>query len=124
MYPYNPLIGAAMRRPPWQVARRQRAESVERATGGCSHSAQKSFLRACVVPPAGYRARYSCSAVPSGGGVPAPPVSLNRFVRVIRVPACARVSRVSRVCPGSPRCLFTGTAKIRATGTGTVYRYR
>ena len=27
-----------------------------------------------------------------------------RFVRVIRVPACARVSRV---CPGSPRCLFT-----------------
>ena len=32
-----------------------------------------------------------------------------RFVRVIRVPACARVSRVSRVCPGSPRCLFTGT---------------
>ena len=25
-----------------------------------------------------------------------------RFVRVIRVPACARV------CPGSPRCLFTG----------------
>ena len=28
-----------------------------------------------------------------------------RFVRVIRVPACARVSRV---CPGSPRCLFTG----------------
>ena len=27
---------------------------------------------------------------------------------MIRVPACARVSRVSRVCPGSPRCLFTG----------------
>ena len=25
-----------------------------------------------------------------------------RFVCVIRVPACARVSRVSRVCPGSP----------------------
>ena len=25
-----------------------------------------------------------------------------RFVRVIRLPACARVSRVSRVCPGSP----------------------
>ena len=35
-----------------------------------------------------------------------------RFVRVIRVPACARVSRVSRVCPGSPRCLFTGTVPI------------
>ena len=32
-----------------------------------------------------------------------------RFVRVIRVePACARVSRV---CPGSPRCLFTGTVQ-------------
>ena len=28
---------------------------------------------------------------------------------MFRVPACARVSRVSRVCPGSPRCLFTGT---------------
>ena len=28
---------------------------------------------------------------------------------MIRVPACARVSRVSRVCSGSPRCLFTGT---------------
>ena len=25
-----------------------------------------------------------------------------RFVRVIRLPACARVSRVSRVCPGLP----------------------
>ena len=36
-----------------------------------------------------------------------------RFVRVIRVPACARVSRVSRVCPGSPRCLFTGTVLYR-----------
>ena len=35
-----------------------------------------------------------------------------RFVRVIRVPACARVSRVSRVCPGSLRCLFTGTVPI------------
>ena len=28
-----------------------------------------------------------------------------RFVCVIRVPVCARVSRV---CSGSPRCLFTG----------------
>ena len=36
-----------------------------------------------------------------------------RFVRVIRVHACARVSRVSCVCPGSPRCLFTGTVPIR-----------
>ena len=34
-------------------------------------------------------------------------------VRVIRVPACARVSRVSRVCPGSPRCIFTGTVQYR-----------
>ena len=33
-----------------------------------------------------------------------------RFVRVIRLPACARVSRVSRVCPGSPRCLFTDSS--------------
>ena len=36
-----------------------------------------------------------------------------RFVRVIRVLACARVSCVSRVCPGSPRCLFTGTVHTR-----------
>ena len=35
-----------------------------------------------------------------------------RFVRVIRVPACARVSRV---CPGSPRCLFTGTRVSRVS---------
>ena len=27
---------------------------------------------------------------------------MKTFVRVIRVPACARVSRVSRVCPGPP----------------------
>ena len=32
-----------------------------------------------------------------------------RFVRVIRAPACAPVSRVSRVCPGSPPYHFTGT---------------
>ena len=44
-----------------------------------------------------------------------------RFVCVVRVPLCARVSRVCPVCvpappgvilpgvcPGSPRCLFTG----------------
>ena len=35
-----------------------------------------------------------------------------RFVRVIRVPACARVSRV---CPGPPRRLFTGP--VKTTGT-------
>ena len=28
-----------------------------------------------------------------------------RFVCAVRVPLCVRVSRV---CPGSPRCLFTG----------------
>ena len=39
-------------------------------------------------------------------------VNVVRFVRVIRVPACARVSRVSRVCPGSPRCLSTGTGLV------------
>ena len=33
-----------------------------------------------------------------------------RFVCVIRVSVCARVSRV---CPGSPRCLFTGTYRYR-----------
>ena len=38
-----------------------------------------------------------------------------RFVRVIRVPACARVSRV---CPGSPRCLFTGCAAFQGAGRG------
>jgi len=31
-----------------------------------------------------------------------------RFVCVVCVPLCVRVSRVSRACPGSPRCLFTG----------------
>ena len=36
--------------------------------------------------------------------VPAPPVSFYRY---------SSVSRVSCVCPGSPRCLFTGTVTIR-----------
>jgi hypothetical protein len=31
-----------------------------------------------------------------------------RFVCVVCVPLCVRVFRVSRVRPGSPRCLFTG----------------
>ena len=31
-----------------------------------------------------------------------------RFVCAVRVPLCVRVSRV---CPGSPRCLFTGTER-------------
>ena len=31
---------------------------------------------------------------------------------MIRLPACARVSRVSRVCPGSPRCLFTAPPAV------------
>ena len=33
-----------------------------------------------------------------------------RFVRVIRLPACARVSSVSRVCPGSPGVFSPGRA--------------
>ena len=41
-----------------------------------------------------------------------------RFVRVIRLPARA-CARVSRVCPGSPRCLFTGT-NMSATTVHTV----
>ena len=53
-----------------------------------------------------------------------------RFVCVFRVPACARVSRVSRVCPGSLRCLFTGTIvgpsrdDVSCTGTGYRTGYR
>jgi len=35
-----------------------------------------------------------------------------RFVCVVCVPLCVRVPRVSRVCPGSPRCLFTGTCNM------------
>ena len=34
---------------------------------------------------------------------------------MIRVPVCARVSRVSCVCPGSPRCLFTGVTDVTGT---------
>ena len=48
------------------------------------------------------RSRFSCGCVVGFEWM------VVRFVRVIRVPACARVSRVTRVCPGSPRCLFTG----------------
>ena len=33
-----------------------------------------------------------------------------RFVCAVLVPLCVRVSRV---CPGSPRCLFTGLAQVR-----------
>ena len=35
-----------------------------------------------------------------------------RFVCVVCVPLCVRVFRVSRVCPGSPRCLFTGNVPV------------
>ena len=42
------------------------------------------------------RSRFSCGCVVGFGWM------VVRFVRVIRLPACARVSRVSRVCPGSP----------------------
>jgi hypothetical protein len=44
-------------------------------------------------------------------------------VCVVRVPLCARVSprvsRVSRVCPGSPRCLFTGNSEYSLGGQGS-----
>jgi hypothetical protein len=33
-------------------------------------------------------------------------------VRFVCVPLCVRVSRVSRVCPGYPRCLFTGDSVV------------
>jgi hypothetical protein len=39
-----------------------------------------------------------------------------RFVCVVCVPLCVRVSRVSRACPGSPRCLFTGRRCFRKQG--------
>ena len=40
-----------------------------------------------------------------------------RFVCVVCVPLCVRVFRVSRVCPGYPRCLFTGKKTHRGAGT-------
>jgi len=40
-------------------------------------------------------------------------------VRLVCVPLCVRVSRVSRVCPGSPRCLFTGPGSPRCLFTGS-----
>ena len=39
-----------------------------------------------------------------------------RFVGVILFPLCARVSRV---CPGSHRCLFTGSKTPGGAGTHT-----
>ena len=48
------------------------------------------------------RSRFSCGCVVGFEWM------VVRFVCVICVPLCVRVSRVSRVCPGSPRCLFTG----------------
>jgi hypothetical protein len=74
-----------------------------------------------------------CDPCGVGPGCRLPPVFLNRnrtersdrstgtgTVHVgsscaVRVPLCVRVSRV---CPGSPRCLFTGTV-LYSTGTGT-----
>ena len=41
-----------------------------------------------------------------------------RFVGVIRVPLCARVSRVCPVCVPAPRCLFTGTIKPQRAFAG------
>ena len=43
---------------------------------------------------------------------------------MIRVPACARVSCVSRVCPGSPRCLFTGTLPGRPSPNTAPFIFR
>ena len=42
-----------------------------------------------------------------------------RFVCVIRVPVCARASRV---CPGSPRCLFTGVERVVLVEIPTQFR--
>jgi hypothetical protein len=42
-------------------------------------------------------------------------------VRFVCVPLCVRVFRV---CPGSPRCLFTGSPRCLFTGTGTRYKGR
>ena len=70
------------------------------------------------------RSRFSCGCVVGFGWM------VVRFVRVIRLPACARVSRV---IPGSPRCLFTCARVSRVsrsrlprclfTGTCTVGAY-
>ena len=53
------------------------------------------------------------SASPAGSGLCAVVCGFgcgcDRFVCVIRVPLCARVSRVCPVCAGSPQCLFTGS---------------
>jgi len=45
-------------------------------------------------------------------------------VRFVCVPLCVRVFRVSRVCPGSPRCLFTGTVPglVLYTILGVLYQ--
>jgi hypothetical protein len=46
-----------------------------------------------------------------------------RFVCVVCVPLCVRVFRVSRVCPGSPRCLFTGSSQdTHGTLTGNRFK--
>jgi hypothetical protein len=45
-----------------------------------------------------------------------------RFVCVVCVPLCVRVFRVSRVCPGSPRCLFTGSVFLPVAHRAA-YRY-
>ena len=52
------------------------------------------------------RSRFSCGFVSLFGFG----WMVVRFVRVIRLPACARVSRVSRVCPGSPGVFSPGRA--------------
>ena len=43
--------------------------------------------------------------------------------RLVCVPLCVCVSRVSRVCPGSPRCLFTGYPVPRGQLSSKVGEY-
>ena len=50
---------------------------------------------------------WSCGCVVGFGWV------VVRFVRVIRVPACARVSRVSRVCVPAPPGVFLPVSVLR-----------
>ncbi len=45
-------------------------------------------------------------------------------VRFVCVPLCVRVFSVSRVCPGSPRCLFTGRSVCVPAPPVSFYRSR
>ena len=76
------------------------AASSESAAGSGrlrAYGSLRLFLRAAAVESVAVSAvARSCGCVVGFGWM------VVRFVRVIRVPACARVSRVSCVCPGSP----------------------